>query len=179
MTQEAIECYTLLKQQYPETPRGKQVDALLRRLTLAGRPLQLAGPTIDGGYISIDDFRGHNVLVVFWATDADRFVELLPDLTAIAEQHTAAGLKVIGVNLDAEEPPVDAFLTQHSLTWPQIFYSDPAKRRWENPIARYYGVQDIPTIWLVDARGVVVDTQVKLSELEQKLAARMSGTGVR
>jgi peroxiredoxin len=171
LTEEAVGCYALLKEHYPQTPQGKQVDSLLRRLTLAGKPLQLAGPTLDGGYVSVDEFHGQPLLVVFWASDADRFVERLPELQAVTNQFASVGLKVIGVNLDGEDSQVAAFVSEHKLPWPQIFYTDPAKRRWDSPIARYYGIRDIPMVWLVDAQGVVVDTQIEPGQLESRLSA--------
>jgi len=179
LTEEAVGCYTLLKEQYPQTPQGQQVDSLVRRLTLAGRPLQLAGPTLDGRYVSVDEFRGQPLLVIFWASDADRFVETLPELQAVTNQFASVGLKVIGVNLDDEDSEVEAFVSEHKLAWPQIFYTDPAKRRWASPIARYYGIRDIPMVWLVDAQGVVVDTQIKPGQLESRLSALLNRSAER
>lgn len=174
MNEEAIECYTVLKERFPETPQGRQVDALLRRLTLRGKPLQLAGPTLDGGYVSVDEFQGQHVLIIFWASDADRFVDLVPELNSVIVKYESAGLRTIGVNLDAEESEVEAFLSEHKLDWPQIFYADPAKRRWESPIARYYGIRDIPMAWIVDPQGVVLEAQLDVSDLDAQIGALLS-----
>jgi hypothetical protein len=73
---------------------------------------------------------------------------------------------IVGVNLDENEAQMQAFLKQHGFTWPNIFHVDAAKRRWNNPVVRYYGVREIPAYWLVNKQGVVVDTQVKLQNAD-------------
>lgn len=111
---------------------------------------------------------GQGVIVVFWSTSAKAFLDDLPTLQAVAEKYKKYAT-VITVNLDAEEGPVDAFLEQNSLSWPVIFHVEPEKRSWNSPVAVYYGVQTVPTIWIVDAKGVVAETQVTAAELEAKL----------
>ena len=41
---------------------------------------------------------------------------------------------------------------------------------WNNPIATYYGVQDVSN-WLIDSRGAVVSTSVKVANLEEQRRA--------
>jgi hypothetical protein len=174
---EAVQCYTLLQEKFPESPQAQQSVAILRRLHLAGKPMELAGPTIDGGYVRIDDYRGKVVLVSFWATDSQSFVEQLPLLTSAAAKFGSSNLAVIGVNLDEEEPPVDAFLANNSITWPQIFYADREKRRWNNPLVKYYGVRDIPMLWLIDRYGNVVNTLVDPGRLDEEIRALLASGG--
>lgn len=174
MNDEALGCYTQIRKQFPETPQGKQVDGILRRLQLKGQSLQLAGPTIDGGFVSIDNFKGKVVLIIYWATDAEKFPEIMAQIVEMEQKYGKYGFTVLGINLDEEEPAVDAFLSQHGLTWTQIFYSDSTKRRWNNPIVNYYGVRDIPAMWLVDHTGIVTDVQVKSENLESQIRALLT-----
>ena len=50
---EALACYALLRDNFPKSPQGQQILAVLRRLQMVGKPVELAGPTIDGKY-SVD-----------------------------------------------------------------------------------------------------------------------------
>jgi tetratricopeptide (TPR) repeat protein len=170
LTNEAIGCYALLAEKYPESPQAQQVVAVMRRLKLPGQPLELAGPTLGGVYVNIDDFLGKPVLVVFWSTGTKSFVDQLPLIQQVAEAHKDSGFTVIGVNLDEDQAALKAFVKEHSLTWPQIFPVEPAERRWNHPIARYYGVRDIPMLWLVDRNGKVIDTLVDPAKLEQQVS---------
>ena len=166
---EAITVYEQLRTQFSDLPQAQRAVAVLRRLKLPGKGLQLAGPTIDGGFIDIKDYRGKVVLVVFWASDSKPCTEVLPQLKVLGEKYRPAGLEIIGVNLDKEEPVVDAYLEQSKLTWPQVFYPDRNKRRWDNLIARYYGVRELPTLWLVDRTGTVRDIFVDPQRLESRV----------
>lgn len=168
MIDEAKACYALVQQQFPESPQAQQCAGVMRRMNLIGQPLQLAGPTLDGNYVSVEDHLGKGVIVVFWSTSAKSFADDLPTLQAVAEKYKKYAT-VISVNLDAEEGPVDAFLEQNSLSWPVIFHVEPNKRSWNSPVAIYYGVQTVPTIWIVDSKGIVAETQVTAAELEAKL----------
>ncbi|MFQ5732969.1 MAG: TlpA disulfide reductase family protein [Planctomycetaceae bacterium] len=166
---DAIKCYDQIRKQFPDMVQAKYATAVLRRLMLKGRALELSGPAIDGNYIDIKDYAGKVVLVAFWATDRKQCHDVVPKLQTLAKRYKNAGFEVIGVNLDKEEPPVDAFLEKTGITWPQIFHTDRAKRRWDNPIAQYYAIRDLPTLWLVDRRGVTIDTHVQPDTLDARL----------
>jgi len=169
MTEEAIGCYVTIQEKFPKSPYAEQVTPILRRLDLAGKPVQLAGPTLAGEFVNIKDYRGRVVLIVFWSTDSDRFLPQLPLLISAEQKFQSAGLEIIGVNLDEDELGVDAFLQQNGMTWPQVFHTAADKRRWNNPIVKYYGVRDIPSYWLIDQRGIVFDTQVDPERLDESI----------
>lgn len=165
---EALACYTQMQEQYSQHPDAAHVTAVLRRLQLEGQPLQLRGTTFDGGELRIEDLRGKIVLVVFWAADQNGFDEQLPALQAAAERYSGRGLVLVGVNLDTDERAVEAFLEQNSVTWPTLFF--PSQRGWDNPIASYYGIRNVPAFWLVDSQGSVLSTDVDPAELDVVLA---------
>lgn len=170
---EALSCYALVQKQFPNSPATEEVAGVLRRLQLKGKPLQLAGPTIDGNYVSIDQFRGKVVMVVFWASNVQPFLEQVDQLAALTKKYEKY-IGVIGVNLDIEEPAVESFLEAHPLTWPQIFYSDREQRGWNAPLATYYGLTNLPTVWLVDQDGVVAETRIAADQLEVKIRELVS-----
>lgn len=168
LSDEAKSCYSLLIQKFPETPQGQQAKGVVRRLQLKGKTLELTGPTMDGDDLSIETYRGKMVVIVFWATHARPFVEQLPKLTATMKKYEKYAVTV-GVNLDADESAVESFLEKSNLTWPQIFSPNRALRGWNSPLAVMYGINNLPTIWLVDPNGVVADTAITAENLEPRL----------
>lgn len=168
--EEAAACYAQVQQNFANSPFARPIPGILRRLRLQGQAVQLAGPTLDGSYKSIDDYKGNVVLVVFWATQVQSFAPQIARLNEIEAKHGPSGLRLLGVNLDEEELVVADFLDQAKLTWPQIFFSEDGKRGWNNPIATYYGINNLPTLWLIDQNGIVVDTTCDLSKLDAQLA---------
>ncbi|MCC7421291.1 MAG: TlpA family protein disulfide reductase [Planctomycetaceae bacterium] len=173
-TSEAAACYAEIERKFPKHQHAAQASAALRRLSLKGQTLQLAGPTLDGGFSRIDDFAGKLVLVCFWDTESEEFLKAVPMLQAMAKKYGKAGFAVIGVNLDEEESTVAEFLEEHPMPWPHIFHPDPLQRRWDNPVAKYYSVQDVPTLWLVDGEGTVVDLAVQPETMEKTVRDQLA-----
>jgi peroxiredoxin len=167
--QEAIACHTLLAEKFPESPQGRFSVGVLRRLNLEGRPLEFAGPTLEGDFITLDDYKGKVVLIVFWSTDDEDFMKQLPTLQELFKKYHQYGFDIIGVNMDEDETVLNAWLENHILPWRQIFFADKAQRSWRNPVAQYYGVNTIPTMWLVDHTGAVKASQIDPSTLEAPL----------
>ncbi|MEK6259991.1 MAG: TlpA disulfide reductase family protein, partial [Planctomycetota bacterium] len=166
--EEAKSCYSVLMTKFKDTPQAQQAQGVVRRLQLKGKPLELSGPTMDGGEIDIKSYRGKMVLVVFWATHAQPFVQQLPELLATAKKYEKYAV-IVGVNLDAEEPAIEAFIEKTGLAWPQIFSPNREQRGWNSPLAAHYGINSLPTIWLVDPNGVVVETAIDSKNLNAKL----------
>ena len=169
LRQEAIQCYTALQQKFPETPQAARATGPLRRLGLPGKLLDLGGPTLDGGFLQVTDFKGSPVLIIFWSSQAKPFVTQVSAILATVSKHEKNGLQVIGVNLDLEEPDLDAFLEQTGIGWRTVFHQDKSRRSWDHPVASYYGVQSIPQFWLVDTAGKVVTTTVQSGNLDAAL----------
>lgn len=169
LNDDAISCYTLIQEKFPDSPRAAQVSGIMRRLRLKGQRLQLAGNTIDGGFVSVDEYAGKIVLVTFWDSQNENFQKQLAQLNNTIKKYEKHGLQVLGVNLDKDETDVEKFLEQHSLKWSNIFYADMKQRRWGNPVVQYYGVRDIPEMWLVNQQGVVVETKVTPENLESQV----------
>ncbi|MEO1999110.1 MAG: TlpA disulfide reductase family protein [Planctomycetaceae bacterium] len=163
---EATRCFSALLKLFPDGPRGLQARAILRRLQLPGRSLELGGPTIDGGFVDAEQLRGQALLVVFWSSDNPQFRQQLPLLQQTTRKYEKY-LRTVGVCLDENEAALDAFLEQSELRWLQIF--DPDNRRWDNNIVKYYGVRSIPAIWLVDSQGIVRDVSCDPSALDKQI----------
>jgi hypothetical protein len=166
---EAINCFAMLQEKFPKTPQAEQATAILRRLELKGKKVKLFGETSDGRFLKPGQLVGKPVLVVFWSSDSDAFQEMLPQLQKATRPYERAGLMILGVCLDEEKAPMDAFIQKNGLTWPQLFYADAEKRHWDHPLAQYYGVHDIQSLWLVDQEGVAIDTHVSADSLDSQL----------
>ena len=175
MAEEAALCYTQLRDRYPETPQGRQAAAALRRLLLKQTRLQqFGGPTIAGGYQQIDQFRGRVLLVVFWASHSREFARHVPVLRQLVETYGPEGFTILGVGLDEDASAAREFLQENAWMNPVLFWPQQDQRGWNNPIVRYYGIRDIPSYWLIDRDGIVVDPLVDPLTLEQKLPALLS-----
>jgi thiol-disulfide isomerase/thioredoxin len=156
---EAGKQYAKVVQNHPGTEAARKAAGSLRRLELVGKELALKGSGLQNEAIDTSQYRGKTVLVVFWASWATPFKSELPELKKVAEKYRDRGLEVVGVNLDNERPEVDAFLKENPLAWPQIFEGGGLEGRL--PVE--YGITSVPTMFLADAQGKVVNRNIRTS----------------
>lgn len=175
LTTEAIQCYATIRDQFSENAAAERATAILRRLNLKGQPLQLAGPTLGGGFLNAAEMTGKPMLVVFWTTQAQPFVKQLAKLQELLGQIDADRLHVLSVNLDDDdnESAVQTFLETNGLHWQTIFQTEADKRGWNNPIATHYGIQSVPLYWVVSSKGNVVETANNVQQIEPLLRKLM------
>lgn len=171
---EAKLCYTALAEHFPKSDQGQEAASILRRMTLPGKALsQFAGPTIDGGYVSVDEFPGKPTLIYFWESEAPEFVEqLLPVLQKIRAQVSSDRLRIVGVAMDDDESTLEEFMASHAVPGQQIFFPNVEQRSWNSPLIRFWGISKCPSIWLLDDKGVIVSisaTSTNLTSLLEKI----------
>lgn len=171
LTNDAIQCYATIRDQFPNNAAAERATAILRRLNLKGQPLQLAGPTLGGGFLNATELAGKPMLVVFWTTQAQPFVKQLAMLQELIGQIEPDRLNVVSVNLDDDdnESAVQTFLETNGLNWQTIFQTESEKRGWNNPIAVHYGIQSVPLYWVVSSKGNVVETANNVQQIEPLL----------
>ena len=158
--------YAKVVEAYPGTEPARKAAGSLRRLELIGKTLALKGTGLQNEVIDTAQYRGKTVLVVFWASWAPLFKTELPELKKIAEKYRDRGLEVIGVNLDNERTDVNAYLKDSPLSWPQVFEGGGLEGR----LAVEYGITSVPTMFLADAQGKVINRVIRTSaDLDRQL----------
>jgi hypothetical protein len=175
---EARTYYAQLARNFPATDPGKKAAGALMRLDLVGKPLVLKGPGLKNEEIDSTTYLGKVFLVAFWAT-FDGVKRDLPDLKKVYEKYHPGGFDVIGVNLDNDRQDLEAFLKETPLPWPQIF--EPGGM--ESRLAVEYGIISLPTMILVDAKGKVLNRNIRTPSeldhlLEKLLAAKEPGVAL-
>ena len=164
---EATEWYQRLAKEKSKTEAGQRAVGALRRLDLKGKPLVLSGPGLESGTIDIRGYRGKAkaVLVVFWASEYKVCEEDLPQLRALYQANRAKGFEIVGVCLDMQKATVKPYLTQHGMTWPQLYQPGGLG----SPMAMSYGVISLPTMFLVNKDGLVVSRNATVQDVKTAL----------
>jgi thiol-disulfide isomerase/thioredoxin len=137
----------------------------------------ISGPGLEGGHLSLAQFRHEWVLVNFMATWCPPCQAEMPQLEAFVSQHARAGdATVLTVVYDPSNVgALRSYLAARKAGWPAV--DDPAA-------SVPYGVTGLPTSFLVAPGGTVyayVPGAVTASELDswlrQGLARGLGGTG--
>ena len=139
-------------QQAPISDEIKQtVQLLVRRFELIGKPFDFKAKSVAGSELDVSKMRGKVVLIDFWASWCQPCLISIPVLKTAYSQFKSKGFEIIGVNLDEDRESMDRVLKKLNMTWPQI--SDGQGK--PGPIPTKYGVNGIPSMWLIDKQGVL------------------------
>jgi len=133
--------------------------------SLENAPLTLAGPLVDGKPFSTAKWKGKVILVDFWASWCPPCRAELSRVKAAYSQYHTKGLEVLGVSCDNSAAELQSFLADNKeIIWPQMF--DASHTGW-HPLATQFGINSIPTMFLIDKKGIVrtVDARQNFEEL--------------
>ena len=100
----------------------------------------------NGGNLRLAELRGEVVLVNFWASWCGPCREEMPKLEELHNTFKDLGFTMIGINLDQTPALSKKLLKDITVTFPILF--DP-----ENNISEAYGVESMPSTFLVDKNG--------------------------
>ena len=118
-------------------------------MRLLGEVVPLSFTSVQGRDIKLADLRGRPVLIVFCAGASQPSVGAIANVQNTLTELPPSSVHVLGVSLDEKREALDAVLKTRALTWPVAFDG----KSWESPLVRALGINAVPTVWLLDARG--------------------------
>jgi thiol-disulfide isomerase/thioredoxin len=109
--------------------------------------------TADGDAIALADLRGRVVYIDFWASWCAPCRRSFPWMNEMQQRYADRGLTIIAVNVDRRRADAEQFLQINTARF-AVVYDD----RGATPQA--YSVKGMPSSYLIDARGTVVDVEL-------------------
>jgi thiol-disulfide isomerase/thioredoxin len=127
---------------------------------LLDKPLVVAGRTTAGKSLTTADWKGKVVLVDFWATWCGPCNAEIPRVKDLYKTYHTKGLEIVGIDCDSDDDTVNAFTKDKEMPWTQLREESQAEEPW-HPLAKQWGVGGIPTMFLVDKKGVLRDVDAR------------------
>jgi thiol-disulfide isomerase/thioredoxin len=121
------------------------------------KPLDLKFTAVDGRQVDLAKMRGKVVLIDFWATWCPPCKVIAPDILAAYKKYHSEGFEVIGVSVDSDKQGLLDYVKKEGVPWPQYFDGNGI----DNEITSRFGIEEFPTLWLIDKKGVVVTTNLR------------------
>lgn len=168
-----------LSEKIPECYLEQQPVALtiarinnIARTSVGSQYLDFEFNTIDGKQTSLKECVEKNryVLIDFWASWCAPCRASLPGIKSLNDQFGTKGLCIIGVSLDQEQDAWVNAIRNFQMTWLQTS----SLHYWDDEIAAMYGVSAIPATVLIDGNGTIVDRNVDIDALSEKLSTELT-----
>ena len=123
----------------------------LRRLNTLNQPVSAKFATIQGGRIDLAELRGSVVVLLFWAAESPPSLLWMKQFRDTLAKIPPEGLRVVMISLDEDRKDLDEAIRMFDLKWPINFDG----KGWENAVARPLGINAIPTVWILDKKGIL------------------------
>lgn len=164
-----------LIEQHPNLAEAKQLKAdfvaqATRRNSLKkGSPAPpIAYNDPEGNKIDIKRYQGKYLLVDFWASWCGPCRKSIPEIKMLYDKYKHKGFDVLSVSIDTDIAAWKKAMQEEAMPWTQVLSPD------KNKTMADFMIQGIPTLYLIDREGKIVDKFVGFSSaaksnLEQAL----------
>jgi peroxiredoxin len=105
-------------------------------------------PAGGGKTVGLDAFRGHIVLVNFWASWCGPCRKEMPILEQISRKYRPMGVSLVGVNVEPDSAAANEWLKATPVSFPILYDVD-------GKVSTLYGVEGMPNTVIIDRKGVV------------------------
>ena len=121
----------------------------LLRQRVSPRDFSLPLASAPGETVRLSSLKGKVVFLNFWATWCPPCRVEMPSMEALYNKYKERGLEILAVNCGESAEEVTSFMRNNNFTFPTVLDSD-------NRMSNIYGIQGIPTSFLIDREGYIV-----------------------
>jgi peroxiredoxin len=136
-------------------------------LNLLGQPAPgFQVTSLDGGPVSLADYRGKAVLVNFWATWCGNCKLEMPWLAELRERYASRGFEVLGILTDkAPAEKIESLTRKYGVRYPILICNHATAQA-------YGGLPGLPESFFIDRRGKIVAV-MSGADSEQEIEANI------
>ncbi|MFA9556100.1 thiol-disulfide oxidoreductase ResA [Evansella sp. AB-rgal1] len=119
---------------------------------------------LDGNIIELEELRGKGVYLNFWATYCVYCRQKMEVLRDNYEEYREQGIEIVSVNVNEQRLRIERHADRFNINYP--LYLDQ-----HNLVRDAYGVVSLPSTFLIDENGIVIERQIGGRTESQVLAS--------
>ena len=161
--------YKGLDKSIQDTKTGKSIIKNLKQFKVVKegrRAPEFSAANPAGKTVSLKESMGKITIVDFWASWCGPCRKESPNMVKLYAEFHEKGLNIIGVSLDDDAVKWKEAIDSDKLSWTQVSNL----KKWKDPIAAEYGVQAIPSTFVLNQFGVIVAKNLSGEALKAKVA---------
>lgn len=158
--------YTKMLSSHFEKAKGMKDGAISGSVSEGNAAPDFELPTPDGKKIKLSSFQGKVLLLDFWASWCKPCRAENPNVVRLYQKYKNKNFDILSVSLDEDKDAWTKAIAADGLTWTHV--SDLGG--WESAIVPVYGIESIPSTYLLDAKGKILAVNLRGAELEARLA---------
>ena len=116
-------------------------------------PRDFTLPFLSGGSAALSAYRGKVVILNFWATWCPPCRAEMPSMETLYQRFKDQGLEILAVDSGEEILTVRQFIRRNGYTFPVMLDRD-------SRVSDTYGIQAIPTTYILDREGKIIGSIV-------------------
>ena len=133
---------------------GQEAEARLDEMfnLAVGTPgPEIEGADVDGKPLKLSDYKGKVVVLVFWGSWCGPCMARVPHERELVERLKPEPFALLGVDCEPDKDAARRVIARERMTWPNWYDGAPG----EGPIAKRYHIRGYPSVFVLDARGVI------------------------
>jgi len=138
------------------------------KITLVGKPIfDFELPNENGKKLQSKNYRGKILFIDFWASWCEPCRKQMPEIKRIYSKFKKHKFKILAVSLDSKKDKqkwLNTIIKENS-TWDNVIETG----EFDSKIAKMYNIQSIPSNFLIDDKGIIIDQNISPEELEEQL----------
>ena len=154
---------------------ARKAGGSLARIGLGGEvvhlelPLLFAAENRNASVFDLKELHGKLTAVYFWSSASPRAAEDLQILKDLAEKYQDRDFEVVYVNMDENVGKARTFLAGRLTMGTHVYQ----RGGLDGAVAERYGIQTLPTLFLLGKDGSLIKQSLPTSGLQEELARRM------
>ncbi len=130
-----------------DVQKEEKVD--IRKKSSEIRAPDFISKDLQGKKVSLSDYKGRDVLLVFGATWCRYCRKEIPHLKELYSKYREKGFEILNIYTQESKEKVSSFVNKHEISYKVVLDQ-------EGNVARQYGIRGVPTHCLVSRDGMIL-----------------------